>query len=291
MYCTDGSPAAPRLRCDLNLGVFWDLPTWSSGPQGDEESRFRAVAAAGYAGVQCDKPVLARANHLGCTFPGRFDSPAEIDGKVALWRSHGYEAASIHVGTGLEDDQLLDAYAVAILAAVHRHQFPLFVETHRATITQDLWRTVQLAKRHPDLRFNADFSHWYTGLEMLYGDMDAKLAFIEPILSRVGFMHGRIGTSGCIQARLDDPRVAAAIVTYRELWTRSMLGFLRAAGPGSFLPFNPELLPACINYAREIIGPDGQPREECDRWEESLRLTAIARECWADALQRHAALR
>lgn len=288
MYCTDGSNSTPRLRSDLNLGVFWDLPSWSKGPHGDEASRFRAVAAAGYAGVQCNNPALARANGMGCTNPGRFDSPGEIDVKVESWKREGYEAASVHVGTGLEDDSLLDAYAIAIIAAVHRHQFPLFVETHRATITQDIWRTVQLAKRHPDLRFNADFSHWYTGLEMSYGDMDAKMDFIEPIISRVGFMHGRIGTSGCIQVRLDDPRVAGAITTYRELWTRSMLGFMRAAAPGEFLPFNPELLPSCINYAREVIGPDGQPREECDRWEESLCMSAMARECWAEALRRHA---
>ncbi len=289
MYCNDASNAAPRLRSDLNLGVFWDLPAWSGGPHGDDSSRCRAVAAAGYEGVQSDQPAAAKAAGLPCSFPGRFDAPDEIDGKVALWRQQGYQCASVHVGTGLEDDRVLDAYAESLLAAVRRHRFPVFLETHRATITQDMWRTVQLARRHPDLRFNADFSHWYTGQEMLYGDMEAKLAFLAPVFARVGFMHGRIGTSGCMQVRLDDPRVQPAIVTFREMWVRSMLGFLASAGPGDVLPFNPELLPACINYARESTGPDGLAREECDRWTESLRMSALARSCWQEAGQRRRA--
>jgi len=166
MYFNDGSSRPARLRNDLNLGVFWDLPTWSVGPQGDEAARMAAVAAAGFAGVQCDKPALARANGMACSFPGRFDSPGEVDGKVRLWKEQGCVMASVHVGTGLEDDAEIDAYIVAILTAVRSHQFPLFVETHRATITQDMWRTVQIAKRHPDLLFNADLSHYYTGQEM-----------------------------------------------------------------------------------------------------------------------------
>ena len=289
MLLNTGSTRPPRLRSDLNLGVYWDLPTWSKGYETDPDRRHHNVAAAGYEGVQADTITLAKAHGLGCTFPGRFDSPQEVDAKTALWVSQGYEAASVHVGSGLEDDATIDAYALAILAAVRRHRFPLFVETHRATITQDMWRTVQLVTRHPDLRINADFSHWYTGQEMLYGDMEAKLAFLAPVFARVGFMHGRIGTSGCMQVRLDDPQVLPAIATFREMWVRSMLGFLGLAGPGDVLPFNPELLPSCINYARDVRGPDDEPREECDRWEESLRLTALAKECWEEALRRHAA--
>ena len=37
------------------------------------------------------------------------------------------------------------------------------IETHRATICQGMWRTVQFVKRFPELRFNGDFSHWYAG--------------------------------------------------------------------------------------------------------------------------------
>ena len=99
---------------------------------------------------------------------------------------------------------------------------------------------MQLIKRHP-VRINADFSHWYTGLEMRYGDWDEKLAFIEPVFQRVGFMHGRMGNSSQMQVTLDDPSMTSAVVDYRELWTRAAMGFIQQAQPGDCLYFNPEL--------------------------------------------------
>jgi hypothetical protein len=68
----------------------------------------------------------------------------------------------------------------------------IVVETHRATITQDSWRTVQITKGFPEVRFNRNFSHYYCGQELAYGDWSSKLAFMEPIFERVGFIHGRI---------------------------------------------------------------------------------------------------
>ena len=50
----------------------------------------------------------------------------------------------------------------------------------------------ELTKRFPEIRFNADFSHYYCGQEMVYGDFEAKLDFMAPIFERVGFIHGRI---------------------------------------------------------------------------------------------------
>ncbi len=93
----------------------------------------------------------------------------------------------------MEDDKEIDRLLTAVIDSSSRHGIPLYVETHRATITQDLYRTVKLTERNPDVRFNADFSHWYTGQEMIYGDIDAKFDFIEPVLARLAYMHARDG--------------------------------------------------------------------------------------------------
>lgn len=69
----------------------------------------------------------------------------------------------------MEDDDEAARLIDAVLNASVRYDVPLYVETHRATIFQDLWRAVQFVARFPELRFNGDFSHWYTGLEMVYG--------------------------------------------------------------------------------------------------------------------------
>jgi hypothetical protein len=40
---------------------------------------------------------------------------------------------------------------------------PVYIETHRASIMQDAWRTTELIRRIPQVRFNGDFSHWLRG--------------------------------------------------------------------------------------------------------------------------------
>jgi hypothetical protein len=42
---------------------------------------------------------------------------------------------------------------------IGRHQLSIYVETHRATATQDVRRTVDLVSRISEVRFNGDFSH------------------------------------------------------------------------------------------------------------------------------------
>ena len=97
------------------------------------------------------------------------------------WRfaAEGMECATVHAGWGMEDDQQACS-CEAMLNASTRHGVPLYVETHRATILQDIWRTVQFVKRFPEIRFNGDFSHWYTGLEMVYGGFEKNSSSFAP---------------------------------------------------------------------------------------------------------------
>jgi len=90
------------------------------------------------------------------------------------------DCSTLHVAWGIEDDAAVDRLVGDIFNASTKHDLPLYVETHRATITQDMWRTVELTKRHPDLRYNGDFSHWYTGQEMCYGGFDESLRSSNP---------------------------------------------------------------------------------------------------------------
>ena len=63
---------------------------------------------------------------------------------------------------------------------------------------------MQFLKRFPELEFNGDFSHWYTGTEMVYGGFENKMEFFRPVLGRIGFLHGRIGNPGCMQVDIGD---------------------------------------------------------------------------------------
>ena len=78
----------------------------------------------------------------------------------------------------------------SILEASITCEFPLYVETHRATIFQDMWRTVEFVRQFPEMRFNGDFSHWYTGQEMVYGGFEKKFE-VHPAGARTRALHSR----------------------------------------------------------------------------------------------------
>lgn len=295
-YVNDGSAEPPKLLAYLNLGVLDDLrgdSVWPALPGG--AARDVRLAVDGFVGIQCvdasPPPGGTRLRHCGSD---RVNLPAEADPIVAHHAALGHDCLTLHVGWGLEDDAEVDLLVEAVLHASDRHKHPVFIETHRATITQDLWRTVQLTKRFPEVRFNGDFSHYYTGQEMAYGGMPMKLAFMAPIFERVAFMHGRIGSSGCIQVTIGDgagrPPAAHGVTDFlddfKAIWTHAMLGFLRHAGPGDCLIFCPELLPGAYYYARRFPDGTGGFIEESDRYREALVYNEIARACFAEAQAR-----
>ena len=78
---------------------------------------------------------------------------------------------------------------------------------------------------------------------------------------------------------------ASYVAHFRELWTRCFAAYLGDPSPSQpFIAFAPELLAPGIFYARTFGGV-----EESDRWEESLLLARIARECFAKAKSRDSA--
>jgi hypothetical protein len=268
-----------RLRCYMDWLALDGMGPFADGP-------IAAIKSAGYDGIQFIDPLdltalaEARACNLGICGSGRVNVPTDADAIAKGASDAGLECMTLHVGWGLEDDDEGARLIEAVLEASIIHNIPLYVETHRATLFQDMQRTIKFIERFPELEFNGDFSHWYTGSEMVYGGFERKLGFIQPALDRVRFLHGRIGNPGCMQVAitLNDP--APYVAHFRTLWTRSFGAYLRAATPKqSFITFAPELLAPDIFYARTFKGA-----EESDRWQQSLLLSQIARECFASAL-------
>ena len=294
-FLHDGSTEAPKLSVYLNLDNLVDLRADSSWPHLDGLPRCERLVADGFEGVQLttnDPPIVhAPVPHCGLD---RINSPEEADEVADRHAERGDLCITVHAGWGLEDDNETFHLVEAILTSSRKHKLPIFIETHRATITQDLWRTVQITKHFPEVRFNGDFSHYYCGQELVYGDWERKLAFMEPIFERVGFIHGRIASPGCMQVSIDSdltsrPLQAHGDINYldhfKELWTRAMLGFLRSAHRGDVLIFAPELLSGRHYYARMFPNASGQLAEESDRYAQALLYKDLARACFAEALE------
>lgn len=291
-YLNDGSAEAPKLRIYLNAGNLSGLRQGSVWPGGEGAEAIAHLKGDGFEGLQLDGGdfLVEAANDFPLCGQDRVNRPEEAEAVLARHAARGLSCVTLHVGWGTEDDATMDRLVEAVLGASERHRLPAFIETHRATITQDMWRTVELTKRYPEVLFNGDFSHYYCGQEMVYGDFAAKVDFLQPVLDRVAFLHGRVAAPGYMQAPIDsseDPPAMAVGINYLEhfriLWQRAMRGFKDHAKAGDILVFAPELLKADIYYARVFKDAFGSMVEETDRYAQALLLRDIARDCWARA--------
>lgn len=273
-YTNDGSQDPPKLRFYLNENNLLELRDDTRWPGGAILESTDALRADGFDGVQLNadtSPASASIEH--CTLD-RINTEADADPVISRHAGKGHTCLTVHAGWGIEDDDTVFRLVEAILRSSEQHRLPVYLETHRATITQDMWRTVRLVERFPEIRFNGDFSHYYTGQEMVYGGVEMKLEFLAPVFERVAFMHGRIGSSGNIQVAIDRvdgcPCTAVGDIDFLEhfksMWTLAMRGFKRRACAGDYMIFCPELLWRRNYYARCFPGSDGVPREESDRY-------------------------
>ena len=141
---------------------------------------------------------------LGSAGSGRVNKPGEVREVARRARDQGQECVTLHAAWGLKLMPRWTPWSATSWKLPRPRAFPLYIETHRATLTDDIWHTVQLVKRIPEIRFNGDFSHWYTGHEMRYGDIAAKFDFCQSVFDRVRFLHGRIGDPCSIQVDVGD---------------------------------------------------------------------------------------
>lgn len=269
-----------KLRCYMN----W-LALEGIAPARFASGRIAPIRDAGYDGIQFIDPIDhgavrgARELGLGVCGSGRVNVPGDAAALAQSAADAGLECLTLHVGWGMESDHEAARLIEAVLSATAAQRIPMYVETHRATIFQDMQRTVSFVQRFPELRFNGDFSHWYTGLEMVYGGFEKKLAYIQPVIERVRFVHGRIGNPGCMQVAVEPNDPAPYVAHFRTIWAACFAAFLRDPKPQQpFITFAAELLAPEIYYARSFGGA-----EESDRWQQSLLLCEIARECFAEA--------
>jgi hypothetical protein len=184
----------------------------------------------------------------------------------------------------MEGDAEIDALVDAVLAASARHRVPAYIETHRATITQDLWRTCRLTERIPEVRFNADLSHYYCAGEMTYQGFDTTIAYLEPVLARTGFLHGRISNAQSMQVDVGDGGAENPHVrNFTRAWARAMHHWRRQARSGDVLIFAPELGPPSSGYSITYRDDAGELVEISDRWQQSLIIKRLAEQAFAGA--------
>lgn len=151
---------------------------------------------------------------------------------------------------------------------------PVFIETHRDRMTTDLFFTLDLLDRRPDLPLLADLSHFLVGREFAFPVEEENHALIRRILDNAHAFHGRVASREQVQIEISFPHHRPWLDLFLGWWDYGFRQWRSRSAEDATLAFTCELGPK--PYA--ITGRDGN--DTTDRWAEALLLRDMVRELW-----------
>lgn len=271
----DGSTNPPRLRPTHAMWGLIGLPR--GGTEWSLDEKFRRVAEAGFEAVECwpDErtggeiaDTLAKYG-LRLGYGARSGEVGEFRKKVGHAKSLGADYLNCHLEGPYNTDGEIEALVRGVMALSDDEGIPMFIETHRGTVTENLFRVWELVRRVPDVRFCLDLSHYAVGSEFTAMTSE-KLA---PVLERAGSFHARVSNGQQIQVDVGDGSTGPAR-DFVNLWGIAMRHWKESAVPGDVLPFVSELGPPTYGIV------DARGGETSDRWEQSLVMRQLGEEAW-----------
>ncbi|NRB37587.1 MAG: hypothetical protein HRU20_03860 [Pseudomonadales bacterium] len=279
-YVNLGKQAEPQLLFTLNMMTI-------SGRQRSAKITATTAWQDGYQAMQSHlllptaiKPFKQKG--FICT-QAAITTVKKLERKVKRWKKSGFSCATLIIGDGSETMAEAIEIANIITATARKYEFPLMLELHRASVTEGIPTVLMMIKANPDLRFNADFSHYILSyrLDQIVNDaLLQTLLLMQPIFARVAYFHGRYATSENIQTPKPNARAKAV---YFLLLDQVFQYFKREASAGDVLFFAPELLQKLTGYAYIKRSPQGHS-EYSDRYHQSLDLNTEVKKCFDQGL-------
>lgn len=154
---------------------------------------------------------------------------------------------------------------------------PVYIETHRYRLTNDLLFTLEILKELPNLKLLGDLSHYVVGHEIPFDEgADVEIEQLQHIMRHCHAYHGRVASREQVQIPLGFPQHQVWVEAFRSLWRWGFQNWLERANENDTLSFTCEL--GTRPYA--ITGADGHDIN--DRWQDSLRLKQMAEEIWQE---------
>lgn len=271
------------------LEIYQSLWAMEQRLPGEAEAPLEAmldqIAGAGFAGVCLDlamddlplaetaRPLL-KALGLKSLFNGFPRNDDELRTMLALARDHGAPYLSVIGQIMPRDVAGMIAVARRWIDIAAEAGLPLLFETHRHGLLNDLYPTLDLLDAIPELRLNADLSHFVVDREFALPINDLDDELITRVLDRSWAFQGRVASNEQIQIQLAFPRHQPWVEQFHAWWERGLCGWRARAPSDATLTFLCELGPP--PYA--ITGADGL--ELSDRWAETLNIFSSINNIW-----------
>lgn len=187
---------------------------------------------------------------------------------------------TLHLGWGLESDDEIDQFVNTVIQSSIDFKLPSYIETHRATIFQDLGRILSCIQRNPLTPIHGDYSHLYCGGEVPYGGFDSFFQKMTPIIQRTQCFHGRISNGQSIQVDFGCPKNESHKNHFLKLWETTLSHWAMKVHKGDCFLFIPELGPPSYGYAITAPNSNGEWKELSCRWSETLLMKKKVEEIW-----------
>jgi hypothetical protein len=273
------------------LKIFQSLWAMELRRPGLEErsdvENLRMIADAGYAGICIDpsraeiprfrklKPLI-REYELECmvnAFPFALDDMRPLYGLAAE-----LDAVLVNIIGGVMPIRPEDAVPVVRqwMAEADETGLPVLFETHRDSLLNDLFYTLQLIELVPEMRLCADLSHFVVDREMREPVNARDQAWVDRILERADCFQGRVANREQVQIQIGFPQHQQWVQIFRGWWRQGMQLWRQRNDENAELVFLCELGPP--PYAIT----DARQAELSDRWEEALTIKGWAESIWQD---------
>lgn len=258
-----------------------------SVPERTAEAAFAMVAAAGFDGICLDPSVseiaqnrqykpLFEQHELGCMINAFPAAPGDMRPLLDFAVSMG--ACAVNVISGVMPIKPQDAVATVQrwMAEANDRPMQLLFETHRDSLLNDLYFTLQLMELVPDMRLCADLSHFVVDRELRLPLPMRDQGYINAILERSDCFQGRVASREQVQIQLAFPQHEPWVDVFKAWWKTGMRAWRQRNGGDATLRFLCELGPP--PYAITDANQD----ELSDRWQESLQIRDWVRQIWSE---------
>jgi len=264
-------------------------------PERSHEQNFAMIAAAGYDGV-CLDPAVDEIDKYRATLPlfGQYQLKSMVNLFPRQSRdmqpllAFAQEVRAVKVNTIAQVMPVSVAGAIPLIyrwmSEAEAMGINLLFETHRDSLLNDLYYTLEVLDAVPELMLTADLSHFVLEREFQLPLSFRDQGFLQRIQDRSDCFQGRVASREQIQVQLEFAQHAPWVELFKGLWKEGLRSWRRRNAADATCVFLCELGPP--PYAIT----DVHRNELSDRWLEALTIRQWVRDLWAELEREEPAL-